>query len=103
MICKEKRPQRGRLFVVEAVGVVPLAETPRQTIINRLFCLMNLPLSCCSKAKCSLPFAAPTLNSDHNDLYRQIKSLQMGDFYLWWRWSELNRRLTRLPKNFLHT
>ena len=58
---------------MEVVGVVPLAETPRQTIINRLFCLMRLPLSYYRKAKRSLPFAAPTLNSDHDNLYRQTK------------------------------
>ena len=100
-----KNAPKGRFRVlVEVVGGVPLAETPRSAIINCRFCLTRKALSYFRKAKRSLPLAAPTLNSDHDDLYRQTKNTpREGYFCLWWRWSELNRRLTRLPKNFLHT
>ena len=80
--CK-KNARKGRFRVlVEVVGVVPLAETPRQTIVNRLFCLTRLQLSKLCKAKCSLPFAAPTLNSDHDDLYQQTKNTPRGGIFV---------------------
>ena len=56
-------PSKSRLVtcagLVEMVGVVPLAETPRSAIINCRFCLTIFSFSYFRKAKRSLPFTAP--------------------------------------------
>ena len=44
-------------------GIRAFSGAPRQTIINRLFCLTGFSLFKARKAKCSLSFAAPTLES----------------------------------------
>ena len=50
-------------ILVPLAGLVPLAETPRWTIINCPFCLTGRAIIKFRKAKRSLPFAAPTLKS----------------------------------------
>ncbi len=75
--------EKVRFYLVEMVGVVPLAETPRSAITNCRFCQTSYALSYVRKAKRSLPFAAPTLNSDHDDLYPQTKNTpRMGGIFV---------------------